>query len=66
MAPELHLKKPYKGDQVDLFAAAIILFIMVAGIQPFQNAKSRNFHYKLIANNKPELFWGVHGKLRER
>jgi len=30
MAPEIHLKQPYKGEEVDLFAAAIILFIMVA------------------------------------
>lgn len=30
MAPEIHLKQPYQGKQVDLFAAAIILFIMVA------------------------------------
>jgi serine/threonine protein kinase len=30
MAPEIHLKQPYMGKQVDLFASAIILFIMVA------------------------------------
>ena len=29
MAPEIHLKKPYHGASVDLFATAIILFIMV-------------------------------------
>ena len=30
MAPEIHLKQPYEGKCVDLFASAIILFIMVA------------------------------------
>jgi len=30
MAPEIHLKQPYQGRSVDLFAAGIILFIMVA------------------------------------
>jgi len=30
MAPEIHLKQPYEGKSVDIFAAAIILFIMVA------------------------------------
>jgi len=30
MAPEIHLKQKYKGESVDVFASAIILFIMVA------------------------------------
>lgn len=30
MAPEIHLKQKYKGSSVDVFASAIILFIMVA------------------------------------
>jgi len=30
MAPEIHLKQKYKGASVDVFASAIILFIMVA------------------------------------
>ena len=29
MAPEIHLRKPYQGERVDLFACGIILFIMV-------------------------------------
>ena len=28
MAPEIHMKKPYSGSSVDLFASGIILFIM--------------------------------------
>jgi len=35
MAPEIHLEAPYQGKQVDLFAAAMILFIMVAQHPPF-------------------------------
>lgn len=38
MAPEIHLKQPYQGRSVDLFAAAIILFIMVAQHPPFTTA----------------------------
>jgi len=30
MAPEIHLGKPYTGAGVDLFASAIILFIMLS------------------------------------
>jgi len=28
MAPEIHMRKPYSGASVDLFATGIILFIM--------------------------------------
>ncbi len=28
MAPEIHMRKPYIGESVDLFACGIILFIM--------------------------------------
>lgn len=38
MAPEIHLKKPYKGELVDLFASAIILFTMVSQHPPFNSA----------------------------
>lgn len=30
MAPEIHNKQAYQGRSIDLFASAIILFIMVA------------------------------------
>jgi len=38
MAPEIIMRLPYNGAQVDLFAAAVILFIMVAGHPPFNRA----------------------------
>ncbi len=31
MAPEIHLSLPYSGEAVDLFASAIILFIIYSG-----------------------------------
>lgn len=38
MAPEIQEEKPYKGEVVDIFAAMIILFIMVSGNPPFMEA----------------------------
>lgn len=38
MAPEIHLHKPYTGAGVDLFAAGIILFIMISQRPPFTKA----------------------------
>ena len=46
MAPEIHLKLPYSGTSVDLFAAAIILFIMVSGTPPFTMANPTDAYYK--------------------
>jgi len=39
MAPEIHEGKPYIGSEVDLFASAIILFIMISATPPFVKAK---------------------------
>jgi len=35
MAPEINKRKLYDGKEVDLFAAAIILFILYSGTPPF-------------------------------
>ena len=35
MSPEIHLGEKYNGTQADVFAAGVILFIMVSGHPPF-------------------------------
>ena len=35
MAPEILLKLPYKGEQIDIFSAGVILFMMVNASCPF-------------------------------
>lgn len=62
MAPEIHLEAPYKGKQVDLFAAGIILFIMVAKHPPFDKATCEDSYYKCIAGNRADIFWRMHCK----
>lgn len=62
MAPEIHLRQPYIGREVDLFASAIILFIMVAGHPPFTTAEQGDPFYKCIANNRSDIFWRTHAK----
>lgn len=57
MAPELHLSKPYRGEQVDLFALAIILFVLVAAHHPFNKAELTDPFYKCFAQNRADLFW---------
>jgi serine/threonine protein kinase len=62
MAPEIHAKKPYKGNEVDLFAAAIILFIMYAGTPPFNKADTKDAYYKLLTTGRYDVFWNAHSK----
>lgn len=62
MAPEIHAKQPYIGASVDLFAAAIILFIMYAGTPPFSKADPKDPYYKLLCSNRHDTFWQAHLK----
>jgi serine/threonine protein kinase len=61
MAPEILLGNKYSGQCVDLFAAGVVLFIMVAQHQPFNRASSQDTHYKLLTN-KLDLFWKLHSR----
>lgn len=60
MAPEIHLKLPYSGVSVDLFAAGIILFIMYSGTPPFNKADPKDNYFKQLCTNKHDLFWYAH------
>lgn len=62
MAPEIIFKKPYNGTVVDLFAAAVILFVMVAQHPPFVRADTSDYFYKPLIENKPDQFWQNHAK----
>ena len=62
MAPEIHLEQGYHGPAVDLFAAGVLLFIMVTENWPFIKATSSDDYYKAIIANRVDLFWKVHLK----
>lgn len=49
MAPEIHLDQPYTGEQVDLFASAIVLFILISGTPPFSAAVPKDAYFKTLA-----------------
>lgn len=57
MAPEIHLGKPYTGPGVDLFASAIILFVMLSQRPPFDSANPVDAHYRLLGADRPDLFF---------
>jgi len=60
MAPEIHLGKPYEGARVDLFASAIILFVILTQRPPFASANPQDPHYRLLAANRADVFWQAH------
>ena len=61
MAPEIHLRKPYSGPSVDLFACGIILFILISGTPPFGKADPKSDpHYKLLCAGRQDVFWKAH------
>ena len=64
MAPEIRLGMKYNGQSVDLFAAAIVLFIMHAGTPAFISALPSDPYYRLICTNKHQDFWTVHQAAR--
>ena len=57
MATEILERKPYCGRSADIFAAGIILFLMMIGRPPFQTAHRNNPHYVNIVNRNWEAFW---------
>ena len=64
MAPEIHLGEAYSGQSVDLFAAGIILFILLTRRVPFTRAHPSDPHYYLLVTN-PEKFWASHAEAED-
>ena len=60
MAPELHYNDSYNGQSVDIFAAGVVLFMMMTGKKPFIEAKKTDAFYKCIPTGRNDLFWKHH------
>lgn len=52
MAPEIKEGRPYDGTQADIFSVGVIIFIIVLGIFPFQEARKEEYFYKLLVEGK--------------
>lgn len=60
MAPEIIADKPYNSHEADLFASAVILFILLTQHPPFIRAETSDRHYKLIWSCNWDKFWATH------
>jgi serine/threonine protein kinase len=65
MAPEILVGVEYHGTMVDIFAAGIILFIMITQIPPFQMAHPKDGLYKYACLNRMDQFWKFHFQQQE-
>jgi len=59
MAPEILEGQPY-GYESDIFAAGVILFIMLAGFPPFQYATAQDWWFQKLQTGRHSLFWKAH------
>lgn len=57
--PEMEEGK-YQGDQADIFAVGVILFLLYSGNPPFMSTKSKDPIYKLIRKKNFAKFWLTH------
>jgi len=58
-APELLLDKPYDLS-ADIFSAGVVLFIILTGYPPFEQAHTSDRWFKPLAKGDYEKFWKSH------
>ncbi len=48
MAPEIKERKIYDGKKADIFAIGVIIFTIIKGKLPFNDANKKDFQYNLL------------------
>ena len=60
MAPEILAHRAYAGAKADVWSSGVVLFIMLAGNPPFQQATIDDWWYKAISAGNYDRFWRAH------
>ena len=62
MAPEIIQNKKYDGLKIDIFSTGIVLFCLVMGHFPWNEALFTDPLYKYIVNDKISDYWSKFDK----
>jgi len=62
MAPEIFNNQGYEPAAVDVWAAGVVLFIMVSGVPPFQKPNVTDWWFQKLHVGKNHLFWAAHSR----
>lgn len=57
--------KGYNAQKADLYALGVILFIIVFGTFPLDEAKENDSYFKAMNQNNWDTFWRTHEKARK-
>jgi len=60
MAPEVMARQGYEGAPADIWSAGVVLFIMLAGCPPFQQAAPGDWWFNAVRQNRHDKFWMAH------
>ena len=60
MSPEVMQRAPYDGAAADVWSAGVVLFIMLAGNPPFEQAAGRDWWYRACKAGRHDKFWQAH------
>jgi serine/threonine protein kinase len=57
LAPECMYSTSFSNLKMDLWALGIVIFCLVVGRPPFENAARDNKHFRLLMDGEVEEFW---------
>jgi serine/threonine protein kinase len=64
-APEVYSEE-YQGEKADVFSLGVVLFIMYAGVPPFDKACPRDRHYSMHIKDKHDAFWACYERVKPK